>query len=417
MIGDGTGETIAIIDAYDNPKFVSRSTTLAVAQDSNFLASDLHQFDVQYNLPEPTGFFTKVNQSGGTTYPATDPAGPGTDNWEAEEALDVEWVHAVAPGAHILLVEATDNSGNLYSAAAWAGSQSGAQVVSMSWGSSEASGETSYDSSTFVSPASHGVTFVASTGDSGQPGEYPAYSPNVVAVGGTSLHVSGGNYSSESGWSGSGGGISQYEAQPAYQSGLTASSTNRTIPDVVPRRRFRYTGVSVYDSYNAATPRRGPLVSSSAARRASLLRPGPRSACHLADQTALGAEAWDPSTVCTPDLADPVHAAGRRLYDITTGNNGVAAGPGYDLVTGIGTPLASKLVPDLGALRVDASTPGNGSSVATLPTAFTVTFSDPINSGSLQASSTEVDRDCCLHERYAGSRRTPSRRSATPAAR
>ena len=78
VLQDGTGETIAIIDAYDNPMFVSRNSNADVNQDPNFLASDLHQFDVQYGLPEPAGFFTKVNQTGGTTYPSGD-TGWGTE--------------------------------------------------------------------------------------------------------------------------------------------------------------------------------------------------------------------------------------------------------------------------------------------------------------------------------------------------
>ena len=69
LTGDGTGAAIAIVDAYDDPGLVSRSPTLALSQDASFLASDLHQFDLKYNLPEPAGFFTKVNQSGGMSYP------------------------------------------------------------------------------------------------------------------------------------------------------------------------------------------------------------------------------------------------------------------------------------------------------------------------------------------------------------
>ena len=88
----GTGETIAIIDFFDNPKFVSRNGNADVNQDPNFLASDLHQFDQEFGLPEPANFFTKVDQSGGTNYPMSDPG------WGTEIALDVEWVHATAPG-------------------------------------------------------------------------------------------------------------------------------------------------------------------------------------------------------------------------------------------------------------------------------------------------------------------------------
>ena len=114
---DGTGETIAIIDAYDNPNFVSRDSNPNVNQDTNFLASDLHQFDAEYGLPEPAGFFTKVNETGGTSsYPA------GDAGWGTEIALDVEWSHAIAPGAKIVLIEANSASdADLFNAAAvWA---------------------------------------------------------------------------------------------------------------------------------------------------------------------------------------------------------------------------------------------------------------------------------------------------------
>ena len=139
--------------------------------------------------------------------------------WATEIALDVEWVHAIAPGADIVLVEAnSDSTNNLYKAVSTASHYSGVSVVSMSWGINEFSGETSYDSY-FNVP---GVTFVAATGDSGSPGEYPAYSPDVVAVGGTTLTIDSNTsaYVSEAGWSDSGGGISEYEAEPSYQTSV-----------------------------------------------------------------------------------------------------------------------------------------------------------------------------------------------------
>ena len=134
-----------------------------------------------------------LNQYGqATSLPATDPNGAGTDNWEVEEALDVEWAHAIAPGAQIILVEADSQSlSDLMAGVATAASQPGVSVVSMSWGFPEgqavfAADEATYDS-VFNVP---GVTFVASTGDYGAADpEYPAFSPNVVAVGGTSLHA------------------------------------------------------------------------------------------------------------------------------------------------------------------------------------------------------------------------------------
>ena len=119
---DGTGETIAIVDAYGDPCLVSRNSNGDVNQDTAFLASDLHQFDVEYNLPEPAGFFQKMDQRGGTNYP---PATAHLD-WQKEQALNVEWAHAIAPGAKIVLVESDpdpnsqDNTPNLIAAVDYA---------------------------------------------------------------------------------------------------------------------------------------------------------------------------------------------------------------------------------------------------------------------------------------------------------
>src|SRR5207244_7917247 len=114
VAGDGSGTTIAIVDAYDDPK----------------IANDLHQFDVAWGLPDPV--FSKVNQTGGTTYPAAN------GGWISEIALDVEWAHAIAPGAHILLVEANSSSySDLLAAVGYAAKQPGVVAVSMSWGSTE----------------------------------------------------------------------------------------------------------------------------------------------------------------------------------------------------------------------------------------------------------------------------------------
>src|SRR5262249_31771221 len=153
---------------------------------------------------------------GGTTLPASD-AG-----WSGEIALDVEWSHAIAPKAKILLVEANSASdADLFQAVRYAAGVTGVVAVSMSFGGGEYSGQTSYDSS-FKTPSGHaGVAFFASSGDSGAPASYPATSPNVVAVGGTRLSVDGsGNWLGETGWSGSGGGISTVEAEPTYQKGI-----------------------------------------------------------------------------------------------------------------------------------------------------------------------------------------------------
>ena len=166
-VGDGTGKTIAIVDAFDNPQFVNSSSP-------TFNTSDLHLFDTQLGIPDPPQF-TKVNQTGGTSYPPA-PSGPNF-GWGGEIALDVEWAHALAPNAKIILVEATDASNNLFTAVNYA--KTVANVVSLSWGSNESSGDTSFNSTLSQS----GVTIVAASGDNGKPGIFPAYSPNVVAVG------------------------------------------------------------------------------------------------------------------------------------------------------------------------------------------------------------------------------------------
>ncbi|HWB00825.1 MAG TPA: S53 family peptidase, partial [Pirellulales bacterium] len=206
---NGAGTTIAIVDAYNDPN----------------IASDLKAFDKQFGLADPPSFKI-VNQNGGSALPA------GNTGWAGEIALDVEWAHAIAPGANILLVEATNNSmTNLMAAEDYARSAAGVVVVSNSWGASEFSSESIYDSH-FVTPAGHnGVTFTVSAGDSGAPAEYPSASPNVLSVGGTTLKLtSSGAWSSETVWSGGGGGMSKYEASPAYQSGL--GYAKRATPDV-----------------------------------------------------------------------------------------------------------------------------------------------------------------------------------------
>jgi subtilase family serine protease len=133
----GAGQTIAIVDAYDDPT----------------IASDLHNFDRTFGLPDPT--FTKVSPSG--TTPSYD------SGWAMEISLDVEWAHAIAPGAKILLVEASDASYSSLLTAVDYATTHGANQVSMSWGGSEFVSEATLDTH-FNHP---GITYTASSGDSG----------------------------------------------------------------------------------------------------------------------------------------------------------------------------------------------------------------------------------------------------------
>ena len=231
--GTGTGQTIAIVDPYDDPN----------------IASDVSHFDQLFNLPSIN--LTVVNQHGASSpLPATDPTGA----WEYEEALDVEWTHAIAPGANIVLVECNSSAdSDLFAGVSTAAARSGVSVVLMSWSGNEFSGETS-DDSVFTTPSGHqGVTFVAGVGQNGTV-SYPAESPNVVAVGGTSLFLNSDNsYHGETAWSSANGGPSQYEAEPSYQQGVQ-STGKRTIPDVAFDADTN-TGVTIYNSYdNASAP-------------------------------------------------------------------------------------------------------------------------------------------------------------------
>jgi subtilase family serine protease len=243
--------------------------------------------------------------------------------------MDVEWAHAIAPGAKIVLVAAKSSSYTDLLGAVDYAVNSGATVVSMSWGGSESSAETGngYDSH-FNHP---GVTFVASAGDSGEGVEWPAASPYVVGVGGTSLYLNSDNsYNSETAWSGSGGGISQYESAPPWQSAWSGLGY-RCVPDVsylgdpntgvlVVYRNNLY----VFGGTSVGAPQWAALVALSQASLASAA-------------TALYSAAGTANTI------NPSY-----FHDIISGNNGPdlddSAIAGYDLVTGLGSPVANGLV-------------------------------------------------------------------------
>jgi subtilase family serine protease len=320
ITGDGRGQTIAIIDAYDDPK----------------AAADLHNFDVAFGLADPSSF-TKLNQNGGTALPGTDPAAkPNT--WALEESLDIEWAHVIAPQANIILYEANSASyaDLVQSAVNAARNNPSVTAISMSFGGGEFSGETSLDSY-FTTPAGHaGITFLASTGDSGSPGGYPAFSPNVVAVGGTTLYVdASGNYLGETGWSG-GGGTSVLEAEPSYQNSVQ-STGRRTTPDVS-MDADPNSGVAVYDSYDNGATTPWAQVGGT-----SLAAPMWAGLIAVADQGRAqnGLATLDSRSQALPAI---YQAAASNFHDITSGSNGgFTATAGYDQVTGRGTPIANLL--------------------------------------------------------------------------
>jgi subtilase family serine protease len=305
-IGDGAGKTIAIVDAFDDPT----------------AEADLNTFSQQYGLPktcastgnvQPCFVFTKVDQNGGTKYPRKD-AG-----WALEISLDVQWAHAVAPKATILLVEAANNSfSNLLKAEDYATSHS--LYVSNSWGGSEFSSEASnsYDGH-FNRPT---VSIFVSSGDAGLPADYPSASPYVTSVGGTTLTFKAdGTVQSETGWSGGGGGCSLYETATAAQaafSGYTQVNCGgkRATPDVA-LDADPSSGVSVYDT----TPYQG---------QAGWWKVG---------GTSASSPMWAARAAVSGALVNSTYVYGNSIAfrDITSGNNGAACLVGYDLCAGRGT--------------------------------------------------------------------------------
>jgi subtilase family serine protease len=300
----GSGKTIAIVDAYDDPT----------------AESDLGVFSTQFGLPACTsaptnGCFQKVNQSGGTSYPRADPG------WALEISLDVQWAHAIAPGAKILLVEASSNSfTNLMAAEDYA--KAHAQYVSNSWGASEFSGESTYDSHFSQS----GVSFFVSSGDAGLPAEYPSSSPNVISVGGTTLNFAGPgftNFTNETGWSSGGGGCSQYETATSAQSafsgyGQVSCGGKRATPDVS-LDADPASGVSVYDT----TRYQG------------------QSGWFKVGGTSASSPMWAGRSAVAGAVVNSAYVYGNGITyrDITSGNNGAPCLAGFDLCTGRGSWL------------------------------------------------------------------------------
>jgi subtilase family serine protease len=320
--GDGRGQTIAIVTANNDPS----------------IASDLAVFDRQFGLPAPPAF-TKVAMPGATAVNPT---------WALETALDVEWAHAIAPGAKILLVEAASAGlGDLTAAADYARQQPGVSVVSMSWGAAEFSVESHMDA-TFTTPANHtGVVFVAASGDGGSAGAlWPALSPNVLAVGGTQLTVgSSGNYVSESAWSGSGGGTSRYESAPAAQTAVTGNA-HRTGPDV------SYNAATGYAVYTSVTV--NGLTGWMTTGGTSAGTPQWAALFAIADQ---GRAAAGKSNL-TNALSAIYGLPASDFHDVTTGGNpSVKARSGYDAVTGRGSPYADRVVSGLVGAAITIPTP------------------------------------------------------------
>ena len=297
----GTGQTVAIVDAFDAPS----------------AESDLAAYRSNYGLPACTtanGCFRKVNQSGHAS-----PLPTADSGWAQEIALDLDMVSAICPNCHILLVEASDATGADLGTAVNTAVALGAKFVSNSYGGSEDRTQTSDDASYYRHP---GVVVTASSGDSGYGVSYPAASQYVTAVGGTSLNQSGSGWT-ETAWSEAGSGCSKYDAKPSWQHDHGCSK--RAVADVSAVADPN-TGVAVY-----STEASGWAVFGGTSVAAPII-------------ASVYALAGTPAAGSYPASYPYAHPSG--LNDVTSGNNGFCvfnrylctAGPGYDGPTGLGTP-------------------------------------------------------------------------------
>ena len=320
----GAGQTVAVVDAFHSPS----------------LRSDVNHFSSHFKLPLTCG---ATHPPPCFTLKQLTPRNTGTNKgWATEEALDVEWVHAIAPMANIIVAEAVNNGINPLFAALERAKAHGAAVIGNSWGGFEFGNEKAFDGHCANLLA---AVCVFASGDFGNPGFYPAYNPSAIAVGGTTLELdSSGNPVSggESAWScmfdcfgtgGSGGGQSAVEGKQSYQNAIAGAQ--RGIPDVSFDADVN-TGVPIYASFNGVHH------------------------WYLAGGTSLSTQAWvgilavaDGERATASKL--PLHASGFEaqnvlyglsyppLFDVTVGTNGqcgsvCTAGSNYDFVTGLGSP-------------------------------------------------------------------------------
>jgi hypothetical protein len=356
----GSGETVAVVDAYDDPN----------------AASDLATYRADWGLPAcGSGCFEKVNEEGETS-PL--PAAAGSSGWDVEESLDIDMVSAICPLCHIILVEANSADTADLGAGVNAAVSLGADFVSNSYGGSESSSDTTYDSEYYDHP---GVAVTASAGDDGYGVSYPAASQYVTSVGGTSLSTASNSrgwtetvWGSSSGGEGTGSGCSADDPKPSWQTDTGCS--NRTDNDVA-ADADPDTGVAVYDTYSeggwlevGGTSESSPIIASTFA---------------LAGTPAAGTY---PSSYIYKHTSD--------LYDVTSGANGTCspaylctAEVGYDGPTGWGTPDGVTAFSNSGTTNtVTVTNPGNQTGTVGTAVSLQITATDSASGQTLTYSAT-----------------------------
>lgn len=378
----GAGQTIYIVDAMNDPNVLAELS--AFNQKFGLPACTSVPISTSTSLPlaAPPTNACQISVAYSTTAGALTNTAPAYDSgWQGEIALDVQWAHATAPLARIVLIEAPDSSVNSLLAAVKLANTMGPGVVSMSFGGAEGSWTASVDS-TFTTAK---MSYVAASGDSGSGVSWPAVSSNVLGVGGTSLTYSGSGARAEVAWSGSGGGTSAYTATPSYQSSAVpgmGTVSHRSVPDVsfnADPNTGQYLAVIPQGSSTAqwlsaggtslATPQWAGLTAVANAMRV------------VASKAVLGA----PQSVLYGQVATVAGTYAADFLDITKGSDGscaiCSAHTGYDEVTGLGTPNAASLLSTLSGAAVTLPapvvTPASISGTAGTALTFTVSVTAP----------------------------------------
>jgi subtilase family serine protease len=337
----GAGQTIYLVDAYHDATALSDLNAFSAKFGLPTCANVAITSNAKLATPPASCQFSQVYSATRGTVTTTVPAYNAT--WAPESKLDVQWAHAIAPLARIVLIEMPNAMSNSILDANSLATKLGPGAVSMSFGSTEASWANTVDAY-FVGT---GMTFVAAAGDSGTQVLWPAVSPNVLAVGGTSTNVSAAGSRIEIAWSSSGGGMSAYEALPAWQSGVTAFGGSALVRRAVPDVAFnaspmtgQYVAVtlpgaatvwSAYGGTSIAAPQWAALVAVANGIRAANAK------------AALG----DVHALIYKSIAAVPGTYASAMHDVVEGSNGTCAtckaGTGFDQATGWGSPNAAQL--------------------------------------------------------------------------
>ena len=344
----GAGQTIYLVDAHHDPN--AAAELAAFVQKFGRPACTTGTIAPNAALPLPTASTAACEFSViySTATGAMTATAPGYDSgWATEIAIDVEWAHATAPLARIVLIEAPDATTTSLAAAIGLANAMGPGVVSMSFGAAEGSWTPSYDNAF----SSSQMTYVAATGDAGAGVEWPSVSSYVVGVGGTSLTYTGSGTRTEIAWSSTGGGISAYVPVPSYQtSGVPGlgGAAFRHVADV------SFNADASTGQYVAVIAQGGGSANWLSAGGTSLATPqwaGVFTIANAVRALSSAAPLGAPHAVLYAKLGATPASYAADFADVTQGSDGgcasCKANTGYDTLTGLGTPNASALIPSL----------------------------------------------------------------------